>query len=356
MTTPRPVRILLLANDGSSAGHVARALAVAGALVREGARRGVVVQPLLAAASDATGLIDSQRIPFVRIPSRAATDPHGWSEAERRTLSAGILRGVVAGFAPDIFVADTFPAGPAFEAAEVLDQIRCRILIRRTIRPDRADDPQVRSWLESYARVIVPDDPVAIEQARLPVPSVSVPPITLLEASELLSRDEARGQLDLPAGKLALLAFGGGADREALQRVQRAAGWIRLSTDYTPCLAMGPLSDACSVDGCRCLSAIPLQRYLAAFDMAVASAGYNTSHELARSGVRAVLFDSPRPYDDQQARARRFEAAGLAIALDRVEEAPLLAALHKAERLDRPRLPADGAGAAARIILDELSP
>jgi predicted glycosyltransferase len=299
-------------------------------------------------------LIESQGVPYVRLPSRASTHHHGWQESDRRTLAAGVLAGVVSGFAPDILVADTFPAGPHFEAADLLGQIPCRVLIRRTVRPDRADDPEVRSWLESYARIIVPDDPIAVELPPLPVASVSVPPITLLERSDSLSSDKARGALGLPSGKLALLAFGGGADREALERLRSAARCIRLSTRYVPFLALGPLSATRSVEGCSYLSAIPLQRYLPAFDIAVALAGYNTSHELAKSGVRSVLFGSPRPFDDQVARARRFERAGLAVTLEHFNDESLLSAIQRAESLDRPQLPPEGATAAARIILNEL--
>jgi UDP-N-acetylglucosamine:LPS N-acetylglucosamine transferase len=60
----------------------------------------------------------------------------------------------------------------------------------------------------------------------------------------------------------------------------------------------------------------PMLRYLRAFDVAVISAGYNSAHECASVGLPAVLYARPRAFDDQHARALRFEAAGLGVYVD----------------------------------------
>jgi UDP-N-acetylglucosamine--N-acetylmuramyl-(pentapeptide) pyrophosphoryl-undecaprenol N-acetylglucosamine transferase len=343
----RDARILLLANDGLSAGHVVRATAIARALVQQGAR------PLLATSSDAVALAETMGIPSVRLPSRAATELSGWPEAERTAVLSGILGGVVDGFSPDALVADTFPAGPHFEYMPILRRVRCRVLVRRAIRAERESSPEARACLELYGRVIAADDPGAIAHQPGPVEAVRVGPITLLGRSELLSRKEARKELGLLTGRHALLAFGGGADHAALDRLRRTAAWVR-EAGFTPVVALGPLFTAPADAGCLCIRALPLQRYLAAFDLAIASAGYNTSHELARSGVRAVLFGNPRAFDDQTDRARRFERAGLAIALARFTARGLAEAIRRAEALDRPALAGNGAATAARVILEEL--
>ncbi len=57
----------------------------------------------------------------------------------------------------------------------------------------------------------------------------------------------------------------------------------------------------------------PMSRYFAAFDAAVAAAGYNAYHELIELGVPSLFVPMHRETDDQPARARWAEAAGLGL-------------------------------------------
>ena len=58
-----------------------------------------------------------------------------------------------------------------------------------------------------------------------------------------------------------------------------------------------------------------MARYLRAFDLTVAAAGYNAFHELLHLGVPTLFVPMPRELDDQGARARwaQREGAGLAV-------------------------------------------
>lgn len=382
MKTPRALRILLLANDGLSAGHVTRALAVARALARRAPAAGVTVHPLLATTSEADRLLAAEGLPTVRLPPPALARRAGWSDAERRALHEQVLRGVVSGFRPDLLVVDTFPSGPHGEAAGLVREIPRRALVRRSVRPDRAAEPALSARLADYHLAIVPGDPAGDAEEALPIPSVRVPPITLGEAAESVSRAEARARLGLdPSGRFVLVACGGGGDPEASAVMVRIAEAIaRAPGGWTPVVAQGPLArpgnpvphpargegvgspqvvcDALVRDApvvrdalVREVREAPLQPLLAAFDGAVAAAGYNLAHELAKAGVPAALFARPRMYDDQASRAERFARAGIGWALGGLDDAAVAEALAWMEHAPRPSLPAGGADAAADALL-----
>ncbi len=59
-----------------------------------------------------------------------------------------------------------------------------------------------------------------------------------------------------------------------------------------------------------------MSRYFAAFDAAVAAAGYNAYHELIALGVPSLFVPMARNTDDQPARARHAERAGIGLAAE----------------------------------------
>ena len=106
-------------------------------------------------------------------------------------------------------------------------------------------------------------------------------------------------------------------------------------------------------------STYPMSRYFAAFDLAVSAAGYNAYHELIRFGVPALYVPMPRQTDDQAARARYAEQAGIGLAADGPDSDRIEALLDELldperraamrRRLGELRL-ADGAAEAARWL------
>ena len=59
-----------------------------------------------------------------------------------------------------------------------------------------------------------------------------------------------------------------------------------------------------------------MSRYFAAFDGAVAAAGYNAYHELIALGVPSLFVPMPRHTDDQPARARYADRCGIGLGVD----------------------------------------
>jgi hypothetical protein len=90
-----------------------------------------------------------------------------------------------------------------------------------------------------------------------------------------------------------------------------------------------------------------MSRYFAAFDGAAAAAGYNAYHELIELGVPSLFVPMPRDTDDQPARARYAEAAGLGLGVTGPGDPELEA------KLDRLLDPAEREGIAGRLAARE---
>lgn len=321
----RALRVLFVANDGMSAGHVVRMLALA----RELGRRDLPTARVLATTSQAHALLGIDGAPaIVQLPAPVSARTAGLDDAVRRRLVRGALDGVIASFAPDVVVVDTFPTGPHGELA-LASLAAKKVLVRRATAA--ADDARLAEGIEGFDLGIGCED-----GAAFPIRTVRVPPITLLEPGDALDRATARERLGLPAsGEVFLVTAGGGGDPEAL-------AFARSITERLPgsFLASGPLASD--------RAPAPLQLCLAAFDGAFAAAGYNTAHELAKAKVPTVFFARPRPFDDQAARASRFAARGMALVTDDLDEG--LAYL----RARRPHegIPSGGAARAVDAILE----
>lgn len=336
----RPLRVLLVANDGLSAGHVARMIAIADGLARVARDRDVALRTVLATTSQAHALLAGSEAVVVQLPAPAVARRAGFSDTERRRLVSGAIEGVARALAPDLVVVDTFPLGPHRELAGIDLGYARRALVRRHVPAEAQAEPMLADGLELVDLAILADDPTPIESS-LACRCVHVPPITI--ERETLPRAEARRALGLPSqGRVLLVAAGGGGDEEATQRAQRIA---RAIEDATVALALGPLAGASPIAGDRVIRihAVPLSPYLPAFDGAVVPAGYNTAHELARAGVPSVLFAQARPYDDQAARARRFGVEPL----DDEALAPAIASMKPLRAV-----PPGGARRAAEALLD----
>lgn len=350
----RALRALLVANDGMSAGHVARAMAIGRALRRRAHERGFEVRIVFATTSTADALLADEPFVFVRLPPPGISRAAGFEDAERRRLVSGVIESIVASFRPDVVISDTFPSGPHGELARIDFGRAKRVLVRRAVPEERTSHETLTMGLGSIDFAIVADDPTPFDVA-LPVATVRVPPITLGHTPRH-SRDDARAKLGLArTGAVYLVAAGGGGDADAVDRsVHIASALARLAPEASVVRAAGPLEPSNEPTSMRTIRVAPLEPWLSAFDGAFAAAGYNTAHELAAAGVPAALYACARAFDDQAARARRFASAGLAHPLDGIDDEALRDALTWLQTARPPRLDVTGADRAADAILERM--
>ena len=179
--------------------------------------------------------------------------------------------------------------------------------------------------------------------------AVEVAPMSLLEVLDPLSREEARAALGLSEhATVGLITLGtgrlgdvAGPGAVAAERILESGSAHLAVTKWVTADREVPVTGRVT----ELKGVFPLVRYLAAFDFAVSSAGYNAVHELVPAGLPTLFVaNTSTRTDDQVARALRLEELGLALAArdDDVE-----AVASRVERLLDPEVRARLASAAA---------
>jgi len=347
--------ILFVTSNGTGFGHLTRSMAI-------GRRLDPAFEAVIFTLSAAAPIV--RRLGFrveylssYRTPG--AGSEWGWHRRLRSRLRA--------------LVEELDPAALVFDGVHpyvsVLDVLRERpelaaLWCRRALWQPGAG----REFLaaeRAFDLVLEPGELAAEDDRGLTAPrrdrALVVPPIVLLDESELVPRAEAERELGLEPGRVnALVAVGAGSD--AVDRtVQRCLDRLAREPDVQPVALESSISRSLTLpEGVvRVRDTYPMSRYLRGFDLTVSAAGYNNLHELVRFGVPTLFVPMRRELDDQAARARWAARAGVGVACEGPDspdiEAGLDALLDPARREQMARRAADtavenGAGPAAEAL------
>lgn len=136
---------------------------------------------------------------------------------------------------------------------------------------------------------------------------LKVPPISLLDANELVDRPTAAARLGLdPERPAALVQLGSGWNRDLvsmIEAIQEAlARRPEVQTVLVEWLISGTRLDLWP--GVRRVRGYPIAKYYNAFDFTISAAGYNSFNEIMSFGLPAIfLANEHAMLDDQRARA-----------------------------------------------------
>jgi len=140
-------------------------------------------------------------------------------------------------------------------------------------------------------------------------------PMVLLDEDELLSREEARAELDIaPDAVAVLLSLGAGNINDIDTVVTAVSEILQQHPEVHLVAARSIIAEARLPETGGRISTIetyPLSRVLRAFDFCVAAPGYNSFHELLAHGVPTLFIPNEKTsLDDQLRRARWGQDAG----------------------------------------------
>ncbi|WP_413200086.1 glycosyltransferase [Nostoc piscinale] len=228
------------------------------------------------------------------------------SEQTGFSVTCQQVREIILNTQCDRLIIDTFPRGLGGELADILPQLQAipRILIHRDINPDYVNAKNLRSFVaQNYDTVIVSGEGQDLPLADLPNVQHTAPWL-IRNCEELPDRMSVRSHIFKvnPDIKTILVCAAGNASELSFF----AQLTLRLQQNF-PQYAVRILAANCPADIPETLwiSHHPGIECLAAADIVVGGAGYNTVYECVAVGVPLVAFAFQRLYDRQAKRANQ---------------------------------------------------
>lgn len=315
------LRIVNYAVNGSGVGHLTRLVAINRWVRRYAAYAGFRPEVYFLSSSEADGLLFAERFASFKLPSKTVVRDAGLDKLAYLALakqwvwhSLGLLR-------PDLLVVDTFPRGSFGELLSALDLVRRRAFVYRPLKEEIASRPDFQAMLPLYDAIVVPDDAAAapvIAPAAIRARVRHVGPVAVRERVELRGREAVRAELGVDPARLAVyVTAGGGGDPDGERRLHAVIDALEPDPSLHLIVGAGPLYRGRRRAGPRLtwLERAQAAELMAAFDLAISAAGYNSFFELMHLGVPAALIPQEKIADEQDARAARAVAAGAAVLL-----------------------------------------
>jgi len=374
--------VVMYSHDTIGLGHMRRNAAIAEELVVR-----VPGISVLMVVGCPAGMIFEPKpgVDFIKLPSLAKLGRDRWQSGSLRidagmaqALRAGILQRIMETFEPDLLLVDHEPTGVWDELLAPLRAMRERAGTRTVLGlRDILDDPErtLGGWRKSGTDRAISDlyDEVLIYGNQGFFPSHSAYGLDALRPGHVryagaVTNVTPRGARARPSARPEHILVSGGGGRDAFALLDCTLDALALIPGRKrpkATLVAGPLMDSELRDALRRratdagvelrdqVSDMPAR--LAATDLFIGMAGYNSVTEALALGVPSLIVPRVGPSSEQRLRAARLRELGLARVIERPELTParLAEAIAAPTPLPAPRsvpLDFDGAARAAELL------
>jgi predicted glycosyltransferase len=338
-----PLRVAVYSQDGFGLGHLRRTTLIGQRLLQDAPESAVLL------------LADSPVAPFfqlpkgmdcLKLPSILKVDAGKWRPvslnvglADLRKLRGDVLRCALLSFAPDLLLVDHMPGGVQGELVPSLMAVRreypeCRIVLGLR---DILDAPPViaRVWEDEgayealrtlYVAVLIYGSQDVFDAAMvydLPTPKEGIHYCGYVaNPASVQPAWAVRQRLQVADRPLVFVSAGGGGDAHQLMRTYlRALRCLGPQVDFTSIIAVGANAPSDLLAELRGeADGLPVRivpfvedslSVIAAADLMVCMAGYNTLAEVLRLGRRALVVPRAGPSAEQRMRSQLFLERGL---------------------------------------------
>jgi predicted glycosyltransferase len=339
MAVRNNLRVAIYSQDGFGLGHLRRSTLISWRLLQE------------APASAVLLFADSPVAPFfqlpdgmdcVKLPSILKVDAGKWrptslpiDTVDLQHLRVELLRRTLVAYRPDLVLVDHMPGGVQGELIPALEALRqeratCRIVLGLR---DILDTPHVtmRVWQDEgayatlrryYDAVLIYGNRAMFDTAatyRIPRPPEGIHYCGYVANTRPVeAAATVRQQVQAPGGRLVFVSAGGGADGHLLMCTYlRALRHLGSRVDFATLMAIGVNAPrAVRQELHHEAQGLPVQivsyvedslSAIAAADLVVCMAGYNTLAEVVHLGRKALVVPRAGPSAEQQMRCRLFE-------------------------------------------------
>lgn len=303
-------RVLFYSTNGVGMGHLTRQLAIARRLPPH-------LKPVFLSHSQAVDVARGYGFPAEHLPYHASYGerPEHWNHALAASLQAAFdfydpAALVFDGNVPFVGLIDALAKAPDIARIWVRRSLwglgRDLDALERGTTFDLVLEPGELAWAHDTGSTTAFRDQVR-----------NVPPVRILDADEMLSRADACDELQLDPSAVNVLVATGSGNNSASDYLM-AAALTHLYGRYGIGLAVAEWKiarhEADLPAGVARLSGYPFARLLAAFDFAIAAAGYNSFVEHVAVGLPTIWTPNEHPEQDRQIdRAKWAKARGLGL-------------------------------------------